>query len=66
MPPRKLRILRLTPIALALCEHCNAQFYSRKRVPEEAKAELIAQFDVHECQRQDAQPGLRCVGPLKN
>jgi NMD protein affecting ribosome stability and mRNA decay len=54
MPHRRLRIIRLRPIALALCEHCNAQFHSRKRVPEEAKAELIEQFDSHQCQRQDA------------
>ena len=51
MPHRKLRIVRLTPIALALCEHCNGQFHSRKCVQEEAKAELVAQFDVHQCQR---------------
>ena len=54
MPHRKLRIVRLTPIALALCEHCNGQFHSRKRIEEEAKAELAAQFDVHRCQRQEA------------
>ena len=51
MPHRKLRVVRLTPIALALCEHCNGQFHSRKWIQEEAKAELIEQFDVHECQR---------------
>ena len=49
MPHRKLRIIRLSPIALALCEHCNGQFHSRKWIQEEAKAELIEQFDVHEC-----------------
>src|SRR6266487_3176046 len=26
MPHRKLRVVRLTPIALALCEHCYGQF----------------------------------------
>jgi len=49
MPHRKLRVVRLTPIALALCEHCNGQFHSRKRLQEEAKAELVKQFDVHQC-----------------
>jgi len=49
MPHRKLRVVRLTPIALALCEHCNGQFHSLKRGQEEAKAELMAQFDAHEC-----------------
>ena len=52
MPHRKLRIVRLSPIALALCEHCNGQFHSRKRLQEDAKAELIEQFDVYRC-RQD-------------
>ena len=52
MPHRKLRIIRLSPIALALCENCNGQFHSRKRLQEDAKAELIGQFDVHQC-RQD-------------
>ena len=52
MPHRKLRIIRLSPIALALCEHCNGQFHSRKRLQEDAKAELIGQFDTHQC-RQD-------------
>ena len=55
MPHRKLRIIRLSPIALALCEHCNGQFHSRKRLQEEAKAELIEQFDIHQCQRQDSE-----------
>jgi len=57
MPHRKLRIVRLTPIALGLCEHCNGQFHSRKRIEEEAKAELLAQFDVHRCQRREANQG---------
>jgi hypothetical protein len=51
MPQRKLRVVRLTPIALAPCEHCHGQFHSRKRLQEEAKAELVKQFDVHEYQR---------------
>ena len=56
VPYRKLRIVRLTPVALALCEHCSGQFHSWKRVQDEAKAELVEQFDVHECQRRET-PG---------
>ena len=43
---------------MALCEHCNGQFHSRKRVEEEAKAELMAQSDVHHCQRRDISDGI--------
>ena len=37
---RKLRIVKLTPIALALCEACNAQFQSYERVEHEAEHEM--------------------------
>ena len=57
MPHRKLRIIRLSPLALALCEHCNGQFHSRKRLQEDAKAELIEQFDVHQCRQDTDQTG---------
>ena len=62
MPNRKLRIVRLTPVALGLCEHCNGQFHSLKPIENDAKAEIVAQFDVHQCQRQDANHAVSPLG----
>jgi hypothetical protein len=62
MPNRKLRIVKLTPVALGLCEHCNGQFHSLKPSENDAKAEIAAQFDVHQCQRQDANHAASPLG----
>ena len=62
MPHRKLRIVELKPVALGQCQHCNGQFHSLKPIEKDAKAEIVAQFDVHQCQRQDAN---HAASPLK-
>jgi hypothetical protein len=50
---RKLRIVKPTPPAIAICERCNAQFKG---------ADLEAQFDAHKCKPIDSsQNALRIV-----
>ncbi|HKU21769.1 MAG TPA: hypothetical protein VJQ50_12195 [Terriglobales bacterium] len=50
MPGRTLRILKLTPIALAVCDLCNRQFNSCQRVEDDAEREMRALFESHECE----------------
>lgn len=50
MPGRTLRILKLTPIALAVCDPCNRQFNSCQRVEDDAEREMRAFFESHECE----------------
>jgi hypothetical protein len=59
---RTLRIIKRTPIAIGICEHCNAQFKSKQPVEEDAEAEMMAQFETHKCTRLDSsQNALRIV-----
>lgn len=51
---RTLRIVKRTPIAIGICEHCNAQFKSQQAVEEDAEAEMKAQFDAHKCKPMDS------------
>jgi len=37
MPERKLKVIKRTPIALALCERCDAEFQSYERIEDEAE-----------------------------
>jgi len=62
MPKRSLRIVKRTPIALAICESCNVQFHSKQPVEENAEIDLKIQFNKHKCTPLDAsqnadQPG---------
>jgi len=50
MPERKLKVIKRTPIALALCERCDAEFQSYERVEDEAEREMRALFDGHRCE----------------
>ena len=50
MPGRTLRILKLTPIALAICDLCQRQFNSCQRVEDDAEREMRALFESHECE----------------
>jgi hypothetical protein len=50
MPKRKLKIIKGTPIALASCERCHAEFQSYERVEDEAEREMRALFDGHRCE----------------
>lgn len=49
MQERKLKIVKLTPIALARCERCNTIFESYQRVEDEAEREMKMLFDQHDC-----------------
>lgn len=51
---RTLRILKNTPIALAICEACNSQFHSRQPLEDDAEAEMTQAFDAHECSGEQA------------
>ena len=50
MPGRTLRILKLTPIALAVCDACKREFNSYQRVEDDAEREMRALFESHECE----------------
>jgi len=50
MQERKLKIVKLTPIALASCERCNAMFRSYQRVEDEAERVMKVLFDRHICE----------------
>ncbi len=55
MAARKLRIVKRTPPALAVCEKCSGEFAG-------SDAEVGAAFDVHSCARLDSdQNALRVV-----
>jgi hypothetical protein len=49
MPKRKLKIIKLTPIAMSVCESCNMQFESRESVEDDAETEMKAEFHAHTC-----------------
>jgi len=62
MRKRKLRIVRRTPPAIGVCEHCNSQFWSSKSPLDEAKKDIEAQFGIHKCNPLDSsQNALRVV-----
>jgi len=50
MPEGKLKIIKRTPIALAFCERCHAEFQSHERIEDEAEREMRALFEGHRCQ----------------
>jgi hypothetical protein len=52
-PPRNLRIVKLTPIAIGVCEFCNFQFHSNEPIEDSAEQEIQRQFVDHECRRVD-------------
>jgi len=54
MAKRNLRIVKLTPIAIGICEFCNTQFKSHQSIEDDAEAELKTAFDSHTCQHEHA------------
>jgi hypothetical protein len=52
-PPRNLRIVKLTPIAIGVCEFCNFQFHSNEPIEDSAEQEIQRQFVDHECRPLD-------------
>jgi hypothetical protein len=62
MQERKLRIVKLTPIALASCEACHASFESYQRVEDDAEREMKALFEQHDCVLQGNGTGVAPSG----
>jgi hypothetical protein len=54
MAKRNLEIVKLTPIAIGICDICNTQFKSHQSIEDDAEAELKSAFDAHTCQHEDA------------
>jgi hypothetical protein len=54
MAKRNLRIVKRTPIAVAICESCNMQFHSKQPVEDNAEIDLKIQFSKHKCTPLDA------------
>jgi hypothetical protein len=50
MEERKLRIVKLTPIALASCDRCKLTFHSYQHVEDAAEREMKVLFEVHDCE----------------
>jgi len=55
MAKRNLRIIKLTPIALAICESCNMQFTSHQSIEDDAEAEMKTAFNSHTCNEDGGQ-----------
>jgi hypothetical protein len=49
MPKRALKIIKLTPIALSMCEYCEAQFQSHQPIEQDAETEMRISFEKHKC-----------------
>jgi len=54
MPKRNLKIVKLTPIAIGVCEACNMQFHSKQPLEDNAEVDLNIQFNKHKCKPLDA------------
>lgn len=48
---RTLRIVKPTPIALSLCDSCQAEFKSMQPIEDNAEAEMKKAFEAHICNR---------------
>jgi septal ring-binding cell division protein DamX len=59
MPTRNLKIVKLTPIAIGVCEAYNMQFHSNQPIEESAETDLNIQFNKHKCKPLDASQPLR-------
>jgi hypothetical protein len=51
MPTWNLRIVKLAPIAIGICEFCNFQFHSSEPIEDSAERAIQRQFIDHECRR---------------
>jgi hypothetical protein len=62
MPKRGLRIVKKTPVLLAVCEGCVSEFSSDLPAIDAAVAEIVAAFNAHKCVPLDSsQNALRIV-----
>jgi NMD protein affecting ribosome stability and mRNA decay len=66
MQKRKLKIVKLTPIALAVCERCNATFQSYRRGEDEAEREMKALFERHDCELAETRSKEAAAGKEKD
>ena len=49
MTLRTFRVIKSTPIALAVCEACNRQFTSHQPLEDDAEHEMKSAFQAHQC-----------------
>jgi hypothetical protein len=62
MLKRGLRIVKKTPVLMAVCERCASEFSSDLPAIDAAVAEIVAAFDAHKCVPLDnSQNALRVV-----
>jgi hypothetical protein len=62
MPRRNLRVVRLIFPMTGICECCTQPFLSREENLDEARKQLLADFDAHTCKPTDiSQNALRIV-----
>jgi hypothetical protein len=54
MPKRNLKIVKLTPIAIGVCDACNMEFHSKQPLEDNAEIDLEIQFNKHTCKPLDA------------
>jgi hypothetical protein len=54
MPKRNLKIVKLTPIAIGVCDACNIEFHSKQPLEDNAEIDLEIQFNNHTCKPLDA------------
>lgn len=50
---RKLRIVKLTPIAIAVCESCGREFHSGLALEDDALKEMQDLYAAHLCEVND-------------
>jgi hypothetical protein len=51
MPTRNLKIVKLTPIAIGVCEFCDFHFHSSEPIEDSAERDIRRKFVDHECLR---------------
>jgi hypothetical protein len=54
MPARNLRVVRLTFPMTGICEYCTQPFLSREENLDEARKQLLADFEAHTCKLMDS------------
>ncbi len=50
--PLALRVVKLTPIAIAVCESCGKEVHSQEPLEDDALKAMHSLFDAHNCQSQ--------------
>jgi hypothetical protein len=64
MPIRRLRIIKIAPSpVIGICEHCSSEFKSSKAPGDDAKKEIAAAFDAHNCELADSSQNVLRIVP---